>query len=338
MTNVKADDQMMLIDLPVDAASSQLPKPTTVAGKSSAKRPKQAPACIDGRSIEQSSTRSESHLKIVRVDPRMITIDPVNVRHGMAFDPEAQVELITSMRIIGNTVPVRLRPNPDGGYWCPSGSQRLGAALHILHDQSGFELNAIITKTMDDREAFALGEADNAGHTAVAPMLQARKWAHALKYLYGGNRQAFIAATGRSPSLVSRTLALAALPNFILSCCSDVEALTPHFSEQLAPKLADPGEKANVQRRAKALAVTGKKLPGPQLIRALVTDPDTANSGGVAVWQSPDGWRQVHFRAGKKGGRVDLTNFAGASADERRDVVKAFDTLLEQLSAPGQVA
>lgn len=175
MTQVKADDQMMLIDLTADEAASQLSKPTTVAKKSSAKRPKKVPAVIDGRSIEQSSTRSDIRPGIVRVDPRTIMIDPVNVRHGMVFDPEAQVELITSMRIIGNTVPVRLRPNPDGGYWCPSGLQRLGAALHILHDQPGFELNAIITKSMDDREAFALGEADNAGRTAVAPSVGTRQ-------------------------------------------------------------------------------------------------------------------------------------------------------------------
>lgn len=124
------------------------------------------------------------------------------------------------MRIAGNTVPVRLRRDPNGGpkLLCPSGSQRLGAAL---------------------QEAFALGEADNTERIGIAPMQQAHKWAEALDTIYGGERKAFIAATGRGASVVSRTLALAKLPNFVLACCSDVEALTPWFAEQLAPRLAE---------------------------------------------------------------------------------------------------
>lgn len=162
-------------------------------------------------------------------------------------------------------------------------------------------------------------------------MQQARQWAKTLDTVYAGDRQAFIAATGRSASMVSRTLSLASLPDFVLACCSDVEVLTPYFAEQLAPRLANPDQGREVRRRAEALGATGKRLPGAKLIRVLLKDADPALRQAQTVWQSRDGARSVRYRAAGKGGRIDLTSPATMSAAERRDVVKALDTLLKEL-------
>lgn len=327
MTDPKFDDQMMLIDLPAAAAGPDRP---------AASPPKRRARPVPAQTAPPSAPFApvpDAIPGVMLVDPRIIAVDPVNARHGLVFDPDAQVELITSMRAIGNTVPVRLRPGPVGGYLCPSGSQRLGAALHIQREQTGFRLRAIISEAMDDREAFALGEADNAGRTSVQPMQQARKWAEALDTIYGGDRQAFIAATGRNASVVSRTLALATLPEHILACCSDVDALTPYFAEQLVPRLADPEQEREVRRRAEALAAAGKRLAGPKLIRVLLEDADPPIREPQTVWQSADGARSVRYRAAGKGSRIDLTSPATMSAAERRDVVKALDALLKELGS-----
>lgn len=321
------DEQMMLIELPSCApAPDKMERPARSARPRSARAvPATDPAC------PIASTGSD----IVLVDPRSVAVDPVNARHGLVFDATAQAELITSMRIVGNTVPVRLRRNPAGGakLLCPSGSQRLAAALHILAEQPTFRLRAIIAEEMSDQEAFVIGEADNAGRTGVAPMQQARKWTEALETVYGGDRQAFIAATGRTASVVSRTLALAALPEYVLACCSDIEALTPWFAEQLTPRLADPDQEAEVRRRAEALTAAGRRLPGAKLIRLLLEDAASVSREPQIVWQSADGARAVRYRAAGKGGRIDLTSPATLSAAERRNVVKALDTLLKQLAA-----
>lgn len=324
MTGPKPNEQMMLIDLPPSAAESDGP---------AAAPPQRRARPMANRIVTPPPPFApvpDTVPGVMLVDPRFVAVDPVNARHGLVFDPAAQDELITSMRAIGNTVPVRLRPGADGDYLCPSGSQRLGAALHIQREQPGFRLRAIINEAMDDREAFALGEADNAGRTSVQPMQQARKWAEALDTIYGGDRQAFIAATGRSASVVSRTLALATLPEHILACCNDVDALTPYFAEQLAPRLADMDQAAVVRRRAEALAATGKRLAGPKLIRLLLEDAVPPIGEPQIVWQSADGARSVRYRAAGKGSRIDLTSPATMSAAERRDV-KALDGLLKEL-------
>lgn len=51
------------------------------------------------------------------VDPRAIVIDPVNVRHGVPFDPIARGELIANMRAVGvssllERFPAEHRPDP----------------------------------------------------------------------------------------------------------------------------------------------------------------------------------------------------------------------------------
>ena len=109
---------------------------------------------------------------VMLVDPRAIVIDPVNVRHGVPFDPTARGELIENMRAVGNTVPVRLRCDPGGslGFQCLSESQRCGAALYIQQHDPRFRLRAIIADTMSDKEAFAIAEADNAGRSGITAM------------------------------------------------------------------------------------------------------------------------------------------------------------------------
>lgn len=186
---------------------------------------------------------------------------------------------------------------------------------------------------MDDRAAFPLGEADNAGRTGVAPMQQARQWAKALGTVYGGDRQAFIAATRRSGSVVSRTLALAALPDHVLACCSEVEALTPYFAEQLAPRLADEEQATEIRRRAAALVAAGCRLTGAKLIRVLLHDEATKPALPATVWRSPDGTRSVRYRATATGGRFEVANLAGVAAAERRSLVKTIDALIRELGA-----
>ncbi|RYY17175.1 MAG: hypothetical protein EON55_02775 [Alphaproteobacteria bacterium] len=326
-------EQMMLMELPKAEPSKDHDKqegtsPTSIAS------PQLPATTVLGTLATLFETFPDEVAGVVLVDPRAIAIDPVNVRHGTLFDPEARGELIESMRMMGNTVPVRLRRAPEGGpgFLCPSGSQRLGAALHIQRDNPGFRLRAVIAEAMSDAEAFEIAEADNAGRSGVTPMQQARQWTTVLERVYGGNRHAFIAATGRSASSVSRTLALLALPNYVQACCNDTEALTPYFAEQLVPRIGDAAEEPAIRRRAQALIAAGRRLPGPALVKALLTDPAVLASI-APTWASTDGSRTLVFKPNRKGGgRIDVTCIADLTHDERRAALKALDTLLKSLA------
>lgn len=270
---------------------------------------------------------------VVLVDPRAVTVDPVNTRAGVAFDPGARGELIVSMHANGNTVPVRLRRDPAGGpgLLCFSGSQRLGAALHIQQDYPGFRLRAIISEVTTDQEAFAIGEADNAGRTDIAPMQQARAWARTLTGAYAGDRAAFITATGRTASVVSRTLALLTLPDYVLAVCSDVETLNPYFAERIVPRLGDPAEEPSIRRRADALATAGQSLPAARLIRALLEDAPAPKPAPVTIWQGGSGNR-VAFTPDGRGGGVARFSTQGLDAKQRRELKRAVAAFIDTLS------
>lgn len=88
-----------------------------------------------------------------------------------------------------------------------------------------------------------------------------------------------------------------------------------------------------IRRRAEALIAAGRRLPGPRLIQALLTDPAVSANVKPPVWASSDGTRRLLFRPdGKGGGRIDLTGASRLSKDERRDALKALDAQLRSLS------
>lgn len=131
----KPNEQMMLIDLPAMPVAA----PGTVIAPS---KRRAAPAVARPTPSDPFAPVPDTVPGIMLVDPRFVRVDPINARYGIPFDSGAQAELIESMAVAGNTVPVRLRRDPAGGYdlLCPSGSQRLGAALQLQRDQPGFRL------------------------------------------------------------------------------------------------------------------------------------------------------------------------------------------------------
>ncbi|WP_066663839.1 MULTISPECIES: ParB/RepB/Spo0J family partition protein [unclassified Sphingomonas] len=207
---------------------------------------------------------------IVLVDPFGIEPEPFNGRGIAVFDPDQNRELIDDIRARGNTVPVRLRPRPDGSGWtCPSGSRRVNAGRVIAAEQPGFRVRAIIDDTMTDAEAYALCLADNHGRSEVTPLQRGREIRWAIEHLHGGSRKAYIEQHGADPSVVSRALDLVGLPESILACAEDRETLPTVFAEKLSPRMKDKNERKAILARAKAL--DGKQLPAAGLLRYLLT-------------------------------------------------------------------
>ena len=337
MTDTPADDEPLLFDVPAvepsTVAPARLPKNKRPPARAQMFNAPMATATTALGSLATLFALFPDPVPgIVLVDPRAIMVDPVNVNYGVPFDPEAHGELIESMRHQGNTVPVRLRLDPSGGpgFSCPSGSRRLGAALHLQQEQPGFRLRAIVAETMTDQEAFAIAEADNAGRTGIPAMLQARKWQEMLDGTFAGDRQAFIAATGKTASVVSRTLALLMFPRYVYDCCSDVEALNPYFAEALAPRIADPAEEPAICRRAEALIAARQRLPGPRLKIALLDDT-VAKTPAAVAWTASDGQRALTAMRDRKGKiRIELAAGRTLTPAEHREIMKVIGVELKK--------
>lgn len=213
------------------------------------------------RSIDYSVVPSEI-AGIVLLDPFAVEPEPFNGRGLGAFVASSNAELIDDMRERGNTVPIRVRPRADGEGWtCPSGSRRVNAGRIIKADEPAFRVRAIIDAALSDSDAYALCVADNHGRCAVTALQQGREIKWAIENLYGGSRQAYLDNHATDKSVVSRALDLIALPEQILSCADDREALPTVFAEKLSPRLKDKGDRQLIMSRAKAFAARRSRPP-----------------------------------------------------------------------------
>lgn len=221
---------------------------------------------------------------IFLIDPFAIEPEPFNGRGLAVFVQERNRELIDDMRTNGNTVPVRLRPRADGQGWsCPSGSRRVNAAREIAAERPEFRVRAIIDDGMTDAEAYALCLADNHGRSEVTPLQRGREIRWAIEHLHGGSRKAYIEHHRIDSSVVSRALDLIDLPEDILACAQDREALPTLFAEKLAPRLKDRAERKAILARAKALK--GDQLSAPRLLAYLLTGVRTGPSADrQTIW------------------------------------------------------
>lgn len=127
---------------------------------------------------------------------------------------------------------------------------------------------------------------------------------------------------------LSRTLALLALPDYVLACCSDRQVLNAYFAEQIVPRL-DPAEEPAVRRRAKALVAAGRTLPGAKLVKALLADPLTAPFLARSLWSAADGSAVITFKPAARGARIEITG--PLRAFHRREIRKALNGILDKM-------
>jgi len=93
----------------------------------------------------------ESKLRWIPV--RLLTIDPMNVRHD---DPSVDEKIIADIRNRGIINPLRVRPLKNGKYGVICGGRRLLAALQLE-----FEKVPCIVEEYDDIEAYSTSFAEN---------------------------------------------------------------------------------------------------------------------------------------------------------------------------------
>lgn len=313
-------------------ASSQSPAPPAVQ-LDAFEEP--LPARTSGVVIDYTVIASDRP-GIVLIDPFAVQPEPFNGRGLAIFDPDRNRELIDDIRTRGNTVPVRVRPRPDGSGWtCPSGSRRVNAARVIAAEQSGFRVRAIIDESMTNADAYALCLADNHGRTGVTPLQRGREIKWAIEHLHGGSRQAYIEHQGVDPSVVSRALDLVTLPEPILAHAADREELPTVFAEKLSPRLKDKIERKIVMARAKALG--DERLPAPRLLRYLLTGERTAPAADRREIRLGSGRNKLRARvilAPDGSSTLTLPALSSLTAEEKGQLVSFVREQLDELLRP----
>jgi len=274
----------------------------------------------------------------VLIDPRVCSVFRGNPRCNRPFVAAERKELIDSLRAYGNKVPVRARRDPNGGkgFEIYSGAQRLGAALHIQVSDPSFRLLATISDNVSDEEAFAMSEADNAGRSEPPPLLQAQCWAYALKTLYGGSQQKLADAVAKDKSVVSRTLALLQIPDYVLACVDNLDALNPYFAQQLMPALNDKERQPVIELRANELCAKRTRLKPPALVKHLLRAPVELkiSSETETLWQASAGGAELMFKDDRQHQAQSYTLKISRALDKkaRHEMMALFKAHLDTIS------
>jgi len=290
------------------------------------------------RIIEYTIIQSELH-GIVLLDPFAVEPEPFNGRGQAIFVPDDNRDLIDDMRIRGNTVPIAVRPRPAGPGWtCPSGSRRLRSAREIRSQLPDFRVRAIIHPNMSDEEAYALCLADNRGRNGVTEFQRAREIAWEFAHLFASDRKKYLAEHAIDPSVLTRALDLAAMPEAILCCADDREQLRFNFAEKVSPRLKEKGDGKKILARATALDGT---LPPAKLQRYLLTGEAELAPADRQVRQFGKGRNKVRAscaRAADGSATIKVPAVSRLTIDEQAALAEFLREVLADLTggAPGR--
>ncbi|HWK65714.1 MAG TPA: ParB/RepB/Spo0J family partition protein [Rhizobiaceae bacterium] len=244
----------------------------------------------------------------MRIAPLQCDVYPLNGRTAVPFDPIANSSLIASIRDHGQQVPVIVRPGREAGrYELIAGTRRLNVVRYLSAFDNTVTLLAEV-RDLTDQAAWTLAQAENADRKDISQLERARNWQLALGQLFEGNQSAFARALRVDKSVVSRMLALAALPEEIHALVARPETLNVHFAEQLAPALNDPQRRKELLALAANFTEVDKKLAPAELVRRLLMTPAEVEAfrpvpikagrhDRQAVWQKkPNGTSQLTIR------------------------------------------
>ncbi|MBO9601078.1 MAG: ParB/RepB/Spo0J family partition protein [Novosphingobium sp.] len=143
----------------------------------------------------------------------------------------------------GNLVPVVVRPLPAGSdhpFELLVGNRRRFAVDWLNRNgRPEIRLNALVVD-LDDEEAFRLADIENREREDIAELDRARSYRRALGELYAGVQSRMAEALRLSNSQLSRLLALAELPDELVSAFASEDELRVRHSEILTPLLRRP--------------------------------------------------------------------------------------------------
>lgn len=287
----------------------------------------------------------------ITIRPRDCSVWDGNPRDVPGLSYEGCRSLIESIaQEDGNRIPVLVRQNPPGSdrpYELLVGSRRRFAIDWLNHNgRPEIRLNAMVVD-LSDEEAFRLADIENRERQDITELDRARSYQNAVDRFYAGVQSRMAEALNLSNSQLSRLLALAQMPDEVVSAFSTRDELRVRHSEVLTPLLRRPEQRARVIETARQiateqerLAASDERLIGTATVLMRLKDAGTA-SGGKAVRELPimmGADRIGRVKPGRDGLSVDLTiaentdldallvQLRGAILESRGQLAKASET------------
>ncbi|WP_176593182.1 ParB/RepB/Spo0J family partition protein [Sphingobium sp. EM0848] len=193
----------------------------------------------------------------ISLKPDEVSIWPGNARDYSALTEERVQTLIDSLVAEnGNRIPVIVRPTPgsEKRYELITGTRRHWAVAWLnANNHPEISLYASI-EDLTDEAAFRVADIENREREDISDYERAINYREALKSHYDGVQRRMAERLKLSPGTLSRYVALAEMPQTIVSAFGSPRDLTLHFAKPLLPLIDDHEKRQRMEEAARAIA------------------------------------------------------------------------------------
>lgn len=287
-----------------------------------------------------SSEIEQESVVLLRLDPGRVRIWEGNARVYDRLTEEQTRELIDSIDMVGQQMPVLVRPvhgNADVDHELIAGSRRHFAVSWLrAHLHADVWLLAQVSNLRDE-EAFSFSDAENRAREDVTDLERARNYVWALEAIYNGSLGAMAASMAISKGWLSKMISVGKIPDEVIAAFDSPSEVKVKPCYPLAQALSDKRRAPRILELAAAIAKGQARcrelgqpiVSAPQVLEQLLEKPIKMP---VKIWRSQ--------RCGSPALTLESSNYrglsvrvhahSGATSDE---LVAAFRELLGHLDA-----
>jgi ParB family transcriptional regulator, chromosome partitioning protein len=247
----------------------------------------------------------------------------------------------------GQKVPAvvrRLEGNTDHDYEVIAGTRRHFAITWLRANSYPDMKFLAVAADMDDEAAFRLADIENRARKDVSDIERARNYRDALASHYGGHQTRMAERLKISKGWLSKMLKVASLPDDLLRCFPDWQALPLNPAYKLAVELDDTHWAAVLRgniplvldRQRLAVMHRTEQLNATEVIKRLHAEPETERETGFKplTLDSELGRPALTLQSANRQG-VTLRLHAGSGASEA-ELTRAFKAALKALRDQGR--
>ena len=251
--------------------------------------------------------------------PQMLMLDPKSVRptkhqnrdhRSLLLHDPAFIKLTKTIQTNGQDIPIRVRPVKDAPapieYEIVSGHRRHAACLALdASSNKGFPVLALIDASIRDaRELVLKMYRENEDREDLSPYetgMMFRRW---LETGVFDSQEAIRLATGQSKQNVSKYVALAHLPDYLLKAFRDPRCISLRWGPQLARAVDTLGPEL-LERRAEELAGRSP-APRPEVVYAELVAPPRASARTARLSETVKEGGKLLFELSTREGRYGI--------------------------------
>lgn len=160
----------------------------------------------------------------------------------------------------------RLENDPDHDYEIIAGVRRWWTVQWLrANGHPEFDYLVTVQNFRTDEEAFRVSDVENRSRKDISDWERSKDYGRALADFYGGNQSRMAEALSMPKPTLSQLLAIARLPDFVVSAYADTHEITNNLCRQLSPLLKDPAaahlieaEALNIAAEQAAAVATGE--------------------------------------------------------------------------------